>query len=374
MARFEVRIWRNSHLHVHEELNLRETIFIGDHPQSCYLLPSTRLVLHRIGNQVFVNGHGFLIGESLQFHDSGHDVLLQRLPPSKGPRRFFDRTLFIFSLLLFIVGNWIFAVEMAVEESPSFHHLSGVFDSWEDDRLQSLKSSKSDIFSFQSDSFLGPKHIPDDQLTNVGYFKWYVNNKLPNDRSLEAWNRLGKDEKDPVAHWIIGQLAYNIDNYYEAKHHLQIAIRDLELSSIWYELGRSYLRLGLHEAEIKAYLKALSIQSDHDFSRGFLAVAYARTSQFNKANEQLSMLTEQSTEPFISWIEAKIDLLNYEPETAADKLIFSLENIDGLPQELQSELLRDISLDPIFSELRNDTFFWQRIVDIMGENSPQFLP
>ena len=97
------------------------------------------------------------------------------------------------------------------------------------------------------------------------------------------------------------------------------------------------------------------------------------TKQIRK-NKLKIIKNERREDGFLNWIQSKMLLLNGNTDEAMRKLLVALENIQMLPPELQTEMYRDIALDPIYLPLRNETQFLMKLVDVFGDNSPVVLP
>ena len=132
------------------------------------------------------------------------------------------------------------------------------------------------------------------------------------------------------------------------------------------------MRRGHHGLEQKAYRKALQKQADHDYVLGFLAVSLARTGSWEESKGYLKKLHQRlPNDPFVAWMSAKLSMLQGNASMALVELENAVQNRHGLSTELQSELYRDIALDPVFAPLRRDWPLHRMLLRHFGADAPK---
>ena len=130
--------------------------------------------------------------------------------------------------------------------------------------------------------------------------------------------------------------------------------------------------LSKHILEIDCYDQALDKQPENAHALGFKAVALARVGELDSSNATLEQLKGTiQKDPFLYWVESKLDMMKGKPSTALVKLEKAVQLRNGLSSELQAELYRDIAFEPIFSALRLDGSMHQMLLRYFGADAPQ---
>ena len=70
------------------------------------------------------------------------------------------------------------------------------------------------------------------------------------------------------------------------------------------------------------------------------------------------------------WMEGKYHAFAGDHEMAIDRLDRAFGSLQGLSSEWQDELVRDISLDPVFAGLRHNFTLHSRLIKHLGADAP----
>ena len=134
-------------------------------------------------------------------------------------------------------------------------------------------------------------------------------------------------------------------------------------------------RQGNHREEIALYEDVLRYQPGHPIALGGLSMAQARTGELEAAKATMSRLEMAApAHPYTELTAAILSAKQGDHQDAIECLRRTIEDREQLDLELQIELRRDISTDPLFAPLRADWPLRSMLRRYMGAAAPRRLP
>ena len=202
----------------------------------------------------------------------------------------------------------------------------------------------------------GPRHLPDDLVTGIGWYAWY-RAAVPEDDQLDgAYERFAWSTADRADRRRLAWAAYDRDEYEEAAWHYQWLVeRDPSDVQARLRVAWAKKRMGHHDEEVAQYQAVLELEPGNTAALGGLAVALARKGRLDAASETLDQL--RATAPMSSLTHlatTHVLALQGRDSEALRSLDDCIQARRQLSSELQLELRRDLALDPALSRLRRD--------------------
>lgn len=215
----------------------------------------------------------------------------------------------------------------------------------------------------------------DDDLTRMGYYRWY-RQVVPADLEAEiARYRLAGARGDPSLHALVARGAYESDSFREAlEHYAYLVELQPENISWWQGLANSQRRLGLHRDELASWDAVLRLDRSNLVARGNRAVTLARLGDYEGAEDELARLRpQQSSYPYVHVYVALYEAIRGREEASIQALERAITARTLLPEAMQIELRRDLAIDPVLRPLRANAQLRAMLYRHFGAASPRPL-
>ena len=222
----------------------------------------------------------------------------------------------------------------------------------------------------------GPRHLNDDGVSGTAYYRWFRRAVPVDPLSLDAGDQLVINPMNAEARRVVARAAYNADYFQLAAWHYSI-LKDRfpDDAGVSLRLAWAERRQGNHREEIALYEHVLNGQPAHPIALGGLSMAQARTGELEAAKATMSRLEMAApAHPYTELTAAILSAKKGDQQDAIECLRRTIENREQLDLELQIELRRDISTDPLFAPLRADWPLRSMLRRYMGAAAPRRLP
>ena len=348
-------------------LAVHRIVRIGEAPRAAVAFPGADIAVVRLGERLALRGRTLEEGEDMHLSLGAIEVTVEHTMRARFPsewKNLMDWRLLAAAALVTAVGSWM---DAAVDWADRRAEISsGGAIAWvpaspeEANQVVATVSPAREeavvISELPDEPLDGPRHLPDDESTGIGWFAWYQRALPTDDRVEEAYERFATDDTDVAARRVLARAAYDREAYDEAVWHYGWLIqRDPEDRGARLRLAWSLRRMGRHRAEAELYRSILEDHPNDPGALGGLATALARVGRLDEATALVDRL--QAVAPMSPETDLTIGILAAMQgldSAAISELERALVNREQLPEELQIELRRDIALDPALARLRAD--------------------
>ncbi len=371
-------------------LSVRGPIVVGDWPSAEVAFPGASIRVSRSGSHIQVLGKRLGEGEStsitlgaVRVHFQ-HTGSVRPLPLWESP---FDGKFLAVALLMIAVGTWFEAAEGWLDRRP----VSGTQDIGTALRgaVDAVRSPNRRQWSAAVNPFSeasgagasitvgeGPRHLSDDGVSRTAYYRWFRTAVPTDPLAVEANDKLVVDPLDAEARRVVARAAYNADHFQLAAWHYSI-LRDRFPSDagVGLRLAWAQRRQGNHREEMTLYHEVLVGHPNHPIALGGLAMAQARTGEFDRASATMSRLEIAApAHPYTELTAAVLSAKQGNHQDSVECLRRTIVDREQLDSELQIELRRDIATDPLLAPLRADWPLRSMLRRYLGAAAPRRLP
>ena len=226
------------------------------------------------------------------------------------------------------------------------------------------------------DAQSGPQHQTDDALSRVAYYPWYRSQVQTAGLLPQLLREHLQDSDNPSSHWMLGLYAYAADDPKLALWHFyqveQLTNNDHLQDERLYWTLLSYRRLGYHQQELDLASQLLKKNKGSLSLQMALANVQIRLRNFAAAEDTIrSIETVSDHHLLVEYLCAQIHAVKGENTAAIERLRHVLMNFDSFSHHNRTEIIRDLSIDPIFSELRKGNELRNMLVQFYGSDAPQ---
>ncbi len=372
MGDLSVSVWFNGELVEDRVLTVDRVVRIGEGPGAEVSFPGADVAVVRMGDRLAVRGRQLEEGEEVRISLGPVEVAVEHTVRANLPGEWaglWDRRFFAAALLVTAVGAWFDALDLWLEDLPQdspelladLHHLLPVAgEASSRSRAAALPAGADGGLPLPSATPVqiadGPRHLPDDHLTGMGWCAWYRNEVPADDQALEAYDRLALEPTDASARRVLARSAYNADDFAEAAWHYRWLLRHhADDRDARFRLAQAEGRRGNHRIEADLYRSLLDEDPDNLLALSGLSVALVRLNRLDEAVILLDELAGAAPEsPLTELTSARVEALLGHDNAALEALDRAFTSREQLSQELQLEFRRDLALDPAFASLRKD--------------------
>ena len=392
MGDLSVTVWLNGDLVEDRVLAVDRVVRIGESPRAAVSFPGADIAVVRMGDRLAVRGRQLEEGEEVRISLGAVEVTVEHTVRASLPGEWaglWDKRFFAAALLVTAVGAWFDALNLWLDDLPqdSAALLAELREAVPAARERAPDVQEASLPAKPDGDFSpapslspaladGPRHLPDDHITGMGWWAWYRHEVPEDDQEFEAIDRLALNPDDSSARRVLARGAYNADDFDVAVWHYRWILRaHPEDRDARLRLARSERRRGNHRVEVELYRSLLEEDPNNLLALSGLATALARLGRLDEAvllqdNLQAAAPMSPLTELTIARVEAMVGHHN----AALEALDRAFASRNQLTQEQQLELRRDIALDPAFASLRKDHRLWSLVFRHLGAAGPRPAP
>lgn len=352
-------------------LPVRRLVRIGEAEGADVSFPGADVAVVRMGDRLALRGRHLEEGEQMDISLGPVAVTVEHTVRAHFPMEWaglWDWRFCAAAVLMTTVGAWVDAAEAWVDTVPESELVAqllgevipGKAPADAADANLSAVSSPAEAGAAASASLPalaeGPRHLPDDLVTGIGWYAWY-RAAVPEDDQLEgAYERFAWNLADAADHRRLARAAYERDDYEEAAWHYRWLVeRDPDDLHARLRVAWAEKRMGHHEAELEQYRAVLEREPQHTEALAGMVVALARKGRLDASAGALDQLRASAPmSPLTHLASAHSHALQGRDSDALRALESCILSRRQLSSELQLELRRDLALDPALSGLRRD--------------------
>ncbi|MED5373503.1 MAG: tetratricopeptide repeat protein [Myxococcota bacterium] len=369
MADLRVTVRYNDLLVEDKVVRVRDQVKIGDCQDAAVTFPGASVSVMRCGSELLVRGRTLLRGERTGFSLGQVKVELEHLSKMRlrpaGPVPL-DLRFLLLALGVTTGGMWADWVAATYQSPPP-----GRLSAWvagidqvlprgqERERREQVASVRPgdapELLPLPQAQGDARAAVNDDQVSGIGYYRWY-RAQVPSSLEAElARLRLDQDPSDTENRARVARGAYDNEDFSQALAHYRVLLEE-HPGNTRYLWGRSQAekRLGQHRAELATYRELLEKDPDNVGALGSGAVALARLGDFDAAEDWMrqALAAAGPVDPQLRMYEAMLLALQGRDSEALAAIEEAIVHREALPDGLQLELNRDLAIDPALASLR----------------------
>lgn len=352
-------------------LPIRRLVRIGEVDGADVTFPGADVVVVRMGDRLALRGRHLEEGEQMEIALGSIQVSVEHTMRARLPSEWaglVDWRFAAAAVLVTVAGGWVDAAEAWADrlpDSPSgiaslVQRTLNAVEPAEPDGQLSAASTAPDSPGVVDEVVAvlaeGPRHLPDDHTSGIGWYPWYRQAVPTDDQVDRAYERFGRDASDLTARRQLARAAYDRDDHEEAAWHYTRLLeqepsdRQARLRLAWAEK-----RLGHHSPEIDHYRRLLEVDEGELAARAGLAVALSRLGRLDEAALELDHLRAHAPmSPHTHRAAIMFHALQGQDREALAALERCMRGRHQLSDEMELELRRDLALEPALSRLRTD--------------------
>ena len=253
-----------------------------------------------------------------------------------------------------VIANWQWSPQQILEQS--YFHIKN------DDGFQSI---------YFNDSPTGPIHQPDDASSGVAFYTWYRSQIKSSPLLPSALRLYQRNPQSQQAHWMLGMYAYTADDPQLALWHYHHIDKGMAHGDLYYRKALACRRLGLHDKEERIIRE---LHQEHPTNKNYIA-AYAnvliRKNNLAEAEIYVNKLQKDDSDKAMShYIYALWLMKSGHEKSSIDELTRTFYSSQSFTQSQRDEFVRDLALDPMFSQLRKNGRLYNLLVKFYGSEAP----
>jgi hypothetical protein len=372
-------------------LAVRGPIVVGDWPTAEVSFPGASIRISRSGTVIRVLGKELAEGESTSITLGAvhvhfeHTSCVRPLPLWESP---FDGNFLAVALVMIAVGTWFDAAEGWLDRLPingtqkMGSMLREAVEAVRSPNRRQWSAAVSPLSEFSPGKIgprslgEGPRHLSDDGVSGTAYYRWFRTAVPTDPLAIDANDELVANPLDAEARRVVARAAYNADHFQLAAWHYSI-LRDRfpDDAGVGLRLAWAERRQGNHRQEMDLYEEVLNDHPNHPIALGGLTMAQARTGEVAMAQSTMSRLEIAApAHPYTELTAAVLSAKQGNHQESVECLRRTIVDREQLDSELQIEIRRDISTDPLFAALRADWPLRSMLRRYLGAAAPRRLP